>query len=54
LGLWVEFFGLSGGLKEYDETIEQKLVLIKKYKLQFMALYPKDLFPANNLGKIFS
>lgn len=41
---WIEFFGLSGGLKRYDELKERKLKLAKKYKLKIVEIYPKDVF----------
>jgi hypothetical protein len=44
---WVEFFGLSGGLKRYDELKERKLRLAKRYKLKIIEIYPKDIFPLN-------
>lgn len=44
---WIEFFGLSGGLKRYDELKERKLKLAKKYKLKIIEIYPKDIFPLN-------
>lgn len=49
---WIEFFGLTGEIKEYDILIKRKRKLAKKYKLPFIAIYPKDLFPTNNLEKI--
>lgn len=48
---WVEFFGLSGQLKRYDELMSQKLEIAKKYKLKLIKLYLKDLFPENRLSK---
>lgn len=44
---WIEFFGLSGGLKRYDELKERKLRLAKRYKLKIIEIYPKDIFPLN-------
>ncbi len=45
--LWIEFFGLSGELKRYDELKERKLEIAKKNKLNLIEIYPKDLFPIN-------
>ena len=42
---WIEFFGLSGGLKRYDELKKRKLRLAKRYKLKIIEIYPKDIFP---------
>lgn len=49
---WIEFFGLSGELKRYDELKLEKINLVKKNKLKMVAIYPKDLFPTNHLDKI--
>jgi len=51
---WVEFFGLSGRHKRYDELKERKLKLIKKYKIKFVAIYPEHLFPKNMLSEILA
>jgi hypothetical protein len=48
---WIEFFGLSGQLKSYDKLKKRKLNLVKKEKLNFIAIYPKDLFPKFNLER---
>lgn len=42
---WIEFFGLSGELRRYDELKERKLKLTKRYKLKSIEIYPKDIFP---------
>ncbi len=44
---WIEFFGLSGELKRYDELKKRKLKLAKKYKLNLVEIYPKDIFSFN-------
>lgn len=49
---WIEFFGLAGMLKDYDRLLNEKRSIAKKYKLNFIELYPKDLFPKNRLGDI--
>ncbi len=48
---WLEFFGLEGQLKRYDELKEKKLKLIRKLKLKLINIYPIDLFPNNKLDK---
>lgn len=53
-GIWIEFFGLAGELKDYDRTMKQKFALINQHKIPFLALYPKDLFPVNKLDTIIS
>jgi len=52
--MWVEFFGLSGQLKRYDELMSQKLDIVKRYKLKLIKLYLRDLFPKNKLSKKLS
>ncbi len=47
---WVEFFGLSGELKRYDELKSEKLSLAKKYNLKLISIFPEDLFPISNLN----
>lgn len=44
---WIEFFGLSGQLRRYDQLKRRKLKLAKKYKLNLIQIYPKDIFPLN-------
>lgn len=51
-GNWIEFFGLSGEVKKYDALLKKKLRLVKKYKLPLTAIYPKHLFPQNQLATI--
>lgn len=46
---WIEFFGLYGQLRRYDELMKQKLKLINEYRLNLIAIYPKDLFPKSKL-----
>ena len=51
--LWVEYFGLLGQVKKYDEGVKIKRKLIKKHSLKFVELKPSDLYPDNNLQEIF-
>lgn len=46
---WVEFFGLAGDYKWYDELKKRKIKLANKYNLKLIELYPEDLFPKNKL-----
>lgn len=41
---WVEFFGLAGEHKRYDELRQQKLKLSKKYKLNLIEIFPEDIY----------
>lgn len=49
---WIEFLGLNGVIGRYDELVKKKRRLSKKYKLQLIEIYPKDLFPVNHLSEI--
>lgn len=51
---WIEFFGLEGQLKRYDELKKQKLQLIKKLKLNLIEIYPGDLFPKSRLDIVLA
>lgn len=51
---WIEFFGLHGQHKRYDELKKEKLKLVKEYNLKFIEIYPKDLFPNNKLDKVLN
>ena len=53
-GQWIEFFGLAGASKDYDNITKTKLAIVKKHKIPFIALYPKDIFPNNRLDKIIN
>jgi hypothetical protein len=46
---WIEFFGLSGELKRYDELKKKKLKLAKEFGIKVIKLFPKDLFPMGKL-----
>jgi hypothetical protein len=46
---WIEFFGLSGELKRYDELKKEKLKLAKGFGIKVVKLFPKDLFPIGKL-----
>ncbi len=47
---WIEFLGLKGVLKRYDDLYKQKLEVAKINKIKIIELYPQDLFPRNNLN----
>jgi hypothetical protein len=50
--VYVEFFGLHGQLKKYDEIMKKKIKYIRNHHLRLIDLYPKDIFPYIRLGKI--
>lgn len=49
---WVEYFGLAGEHKRYDELRLIKQNIAKRYKLKLVEIYPKDLYPRNKLEGI--
>ena len=51
---WIEFFGLHGQHKRYDELRMEKLKLVKKHHIKFIEIYPHDLFPNNRLDEILN
>ncbi len=48
---WIEFLGLKGVLKRYDNLYKQKLEVAKINKIKIIELNPKDLFPVNRLNQ---
>ncbi len=50
----IEFFGLAGIQKNYDSIIKRKNNLAKKLNLKLIAIYPKHLFPLNQLKEVLS
>lgn len=49
---WIEFFGLNGELKRYDELKRKKLKLVSRYGISLIKIYPTDIFPHNHLSKV--
>jgi len=47
--VWIEFFGLSGEHKRYDELKKEKLDLVEQWGLRLVEIYPCHLFPENRL-----
>lgn len=48
----IEYFGLAGEHKRYDQLRRIKQRIVKRYKLQFTEIYPKDLYPHSKLSSI--
>jgi len=46
---FIEFFGLHGELRIYDQYMRKKLRLIQNNNLKLISIYPKDLFPKPKL-----
>lgn len=51
-GVIIEFFGLSGELKRYDELMKDKLQMIQDRNLKRISIYPKDIVPVSQLDKV--
>lgn len=49
---FVEFFGLTGEIKQYDKNMKLKEKLAKKYKIKLIKILPKDLSSINKLSEI--
>lgn len=49
----VEFFGLAGVQKTYDEIIIKKRELCKNLGFKLIEIYPKDIIPKNHLSRFF-
>lgn len=50
--IFIEYFGLAGEHKRYDELRLIKQRIAKKYKWKLIEIYPKDLYPKNSLKEI--
>lgn len=47
----IEFIGLAGVIKKYDELLKKKRSLIKKLNIKVVEILPSDLFPENKLNQ---
>jgi len=50
----IEFFGLAGVQRKYDQIIKRKQELCKKLNLKLIEIYPKDLISSSRLSKKLS
>ena len=50
----IEFLGLIGELKSYDKLATRKKKLWQSQHLNVIPIYPKDLFPHNQLNQVLS
>ncbi|MDP3994218.1 MAG: hypothetical protein Q8P91_00090, partial [bacterium] len=48
---WIEFFGLRGEHKRYDELRKRKLKLVKKLNIKLVEIFPRDVFLKGSLEK---
>jgi len=49
---YLEFFGLSNGLKKYDQLMREKLQMVKNNNFQLIQIYPKDILPKLKLDTV--
>ena len=50
--VWIEYFGLSGAFKDYDETIQFKIDMTNERGMKLIALFPHHLYPENKLDEV--
>lgn len=50
----IEYFGLAGEHKRYDELRRIKQRIARRLKLELIEIYPKDLYPHNKLDIVLS
>lgn len=50
--IFIEYFGLAGEHRRYDELRIIKQRIARKYRLDLLEIYPRDLYPQNNLESI--
>lgn len=50
--IFIEFFGLYGDLKKYDQQVQKKINFTKNNHLKLLSIYPKDLFPKSKLDYV--
>lgn len=53
-GIFIEFFGLTGELKEYDAHTQIKERLARKHHMPLLKIYPKDMYPLTKLDNMLS
>lgn len=51
--IFVEYFGLVKGSPRYDRSIQEKRSLCKKHGINLIEIYPKDLYPIENISLKF-
>lgn len=51
---YLEYFGLAGEHNRYDQLMEIKKEIASRYKIDLLAIYPKDLYTKNGLEKKLS
>jgi len=47
--IFIEYFGLANDSPRYDRSIREKKMLCKKYGIDLIGIYPKDIYPKNYL-----
>ncbi len=52
--VFIEYFGLAKDSPRYDRAVKEKIKLCRKNKIKLIGIYPKDLYPNNQLGKVLN
>ena len=52
--VFLEYFGLANDSPRYDRSLKYKLLLWKRLKIKLIPIYPKDLYPVNQLNRKLS
>lgn len=52
--VFIEYFGLAKDSPRYDRSIKEKINLCRKNKIKLIDIYPRDLYPKNNLDKLLT
>lgn len=47
--IWLEFFGLKGVIRKYDELVKRKYLLARTNNIEIIKITPEDLFPVKDL-----
>jgi hypothetical protein len=52
--VFIEYFGLAKDSSRYDRAVKEKIKLCHKNKIKLIEIYPKDLYPGNQLDKVLN
>ena len=52
--VFIEYFGLAKDSPRYDRAVKEKIKLCHKNKIKLIEIYPKDLYPSNQLDKVLN
>lgn len=48
----IEYFGLSGEYKKYDDIKMKKQAIVKQYRLKLIEIYPEDFYTQGGFGRV--